>query len=79
MDHTAIERSRRAAFGAARDRHYVRPMKKPPLWQAAQQRLAAQSTNGALRVVQGAGHLIAAERPDVVAEEVSSVIAGLGP
>ncbi len=45
------------------------------VWREQQQRLAACSSRGRLAVVEGAGHLICAERPEVVAAAVREVAA----
>ncbi|MEO8287099.1 MAG: alpha/beta hydrolase [Chloroflexota bacterium] len=46
-----------------------------PTWPEAQSRLAALSTNGRLIVVEGSGHSIQSEHPDVVIDAVRQVVA----
>ncbi|NWG75008.1 MAG: hypothetical protein HXY24_10440, partial [Rubrivivax sp.] len=43
-------------------------------WQQMQIELAAQSTNGRRLVVEGAGHMIHHERPDVVIEAIRQIV-----
>jgi pimeloyl-ACP methyl ester carboxylesterase len=45
-----------------------------PVWIELQEALAAQSTRGQLRVVEGSGHLIAAERPEAVVRAIRNVL-----
>jgi pimeloyl-ACP methyl ester carboxylesterase len=45
-----------------------------PAWPEAQRRLAALSTNGRLTVVEGSGHYIHWEHPDVVIDAVRQVV-----
>jgi hypothetical protein len=52
-------------------------VKLEPEWQRLQRAQAARSSRGKQKVVEGAGHLIASERPEVVAQSILELIDSL--
>lgn len=83
-ERTPAEMRRAGGFGDLADRPLIvlahgKPMASfhsalEPDWRAGQERLAKLSQRGRLQVVEGAGHAIGVECPDVVARAVFDVV-----